>query len=98
MGNHEAKYVGRAHQTVVDDPSESVEGIPDNPPKWFTQMYGSMLQEVKAVVSSREENAGMQMPSTRGRRATFFRCGQVGHLQIGCRNPPKNTKPPVITT
>lgn len=57
---------GRAPQTVLDDPRNSVEGIPDNPPKWFSQMYGSMPQEVKTVVSPPKENAGRQMASTGG--------------------------------
>ena len=92
---------------MLDDPSESVEGIPTKPPKWFTQMYGSMLQEVKAVTPLPEANTGRRMASTRewgnqlnhgrsdlGSPPTCFRCGQVGHIRIGCQNTPMNPKPP----
>ena len=57
-GEKEVEYVGRTHQTVLDVPHESAEVIPDNPPKGFTQMNGSMIREVKAVVAPQKEIQG----------------------------------------
>ena len=94
-GSNEAKYVGRAQQSVVQEPGESARSNADNPPKWFNQM----LQEVKAMASTVEARQNEQS-SEGGRRKpwgsrrsggdppTCFRCGQVGHLSIGCRNAP----------
>lgn len=96
-GSNEAKYVGRAHQSVVEDSGESAQSIPDNPPKWFNQM----LQEVKAMASTveikqNEQSSGGWRRRNREPRGpagdppTCYRCGQVGHLKIGCRNVPIN--------
>ena len=94
-GSNEAKYVGRAQQSVVQEPGESAWSNADNPLKWFNQM----LQEVKAMASTVEARQNEQS-SEGGRRKpwgsrrsggdppTCFRCGQVGHQRIGCRNAP----------
>ncbi|KAK3749370.1 hypothetical protein QZH41_009456, partial [Actinostola sp. cb2023] len=87
--------VARSHQVSFPESQESQKSKANlaepQAPAWVAEVR-SLAQEVCDFLKTNGEQkrpAQNSVPSpNRGRETVCYRCGQIGHVQIGCRNTP----------
>jgi hypothetical protein len=101
--NQSTRKFARANQAIYQEPGQKSLPQPHNDgvkKEWIAEICTAMAKEVREVLKDQAKpidarNVGdEQRDYDRRSRGwptevpTCYRCGQAGHIQIGCRNPP----------
>lgn len=101
-----SRKIARSNQAVCHESGQKSPPQPshaETKPTWITEVCTVMAREVREVLKDQikpadEKNTGNDQQRLRDSSSelpTCYRCGQVGHVQGGCRNIPFRENKPV---